>query len=135
MNEINTRKLVYVIDTDCVDTKKLKEIIEKSTGISTQLLPVKALDFIDKGNVLTIRNLINSNKNISEVKLKIKQQVFQETFETDLGKYYTTKDASNETVLHECNIPLDTEVVQWFYNGTGYLTLTLNAKCLEVKSC
>ena len=84
---------------------------------------------------LTIRNLINSNKNISEVKLKIKQQVFQETFETDLGKYYTTKDASNETVLYECNIPLDTEVVQWFYNGTGFLTLTLNSECLGVKSC
>lgn len=131
-SDIKTRSLVYVVNTDCVDTEKLKEIIKQSTGIESQLLPVKALDFLDKGNVLTIRNLINSNKNVSEVKLKITQQVFQEKFETDLGRYYTSKDTFGNTVLHECNIPLDTEVVQWFYNGTGLLSLTLNSKQLEI---
>ena len=42
-------------------------------------------------NVLTIRNLINTNKKVGKVVLKTKHQIFQETFETDMGKYYTVK--------------------------------------------
>ena len=86
-------------------------------------------------NVLTIRNIINANKKVGKVVLKTKYKIFRETFETDLGNYYTVYDKNNEIVLHECNIPLDTEVAHWHFDGTGTLTLTLNAKDLEVKPC
>lgn len=86
-------------------------------------------------NRLTIRKLINTNKKIGKVVLKAKHQIFQEVFETDLGKYYTYYGKNNETLLNECNIPLDTEVLEWNFDGTTTLYLTLNTKDLEIKPC
>lgn len=93
-----------------------------------------------RGNIMeykgiTIRNLINTNKRVGKVILKARHQIFQEVFETDLGRYHTVKSANNETVLHECNIPLDTEVLEWHFDGTTTLCLLLSTKDLGVKPC
>ena len=86
-------------------------------------------------NILTIRNLINTNKRVGKVILKARQLIFLDVFETDLGVYHTVKSKNNETVLHECNIPLDTEVLEWDFDGTTTLCLLLSTKDLGVKTC
>lgn len=103
--------------------------------ISKTLYETRRKEGTKMGKCITIRSLINTNKKVGIVQLKSRQQVFNEIFEVDLGRYYTVKGKNNETVLHECTIPLDTEITQWFYDGTGVLTLTLNGKQLGVKPC
>lgn len=106
--------------------KEVRTYFPKITELENKIIE------LENSEKITIKKLINSNESVSEVKLKMVQQVFQEKFETELGRYFTTKSDDGSTTLYECNIPLETEVAQWYYNGMGLLTLTLNSKRLEI---